>query len=78
MYDREKNTSYYEVIKIIILKGELKMKVKNILSSKWFGLFMAGGAAVGAFLTERDNQQKEAELKALKKTVENLDKKVNG
>jgi hypothetical protein len=54
------------------------MKIKNIFNSKWFGLGMAGFAAFTAFVAERDNQQKEAELKKLVEKVDDLSKKVNG
>lgn len=54
------------------------MNVKKFLNGKTVGFLMAGVAAIGAFATERENQKKEAELKLLKETVENLNKKVNG
>lgn len=42
-----------------------KIDIAKITGSKWFGIGLAVAAAIGAFVTERQNQEKE-------KTIENL------
>lgn len=51
------------------------MKFKNIDVKSVVGIAICLGSAIAAFMTEKDNQQKEKTLKDLVERVSNLEKK---